>query len=661
VNVLILKYNLPKLIHLIKSSKLLLITFALILPSITLAILNPNVARASLPNNTATNNQTPIEEGDKNSGCEVGFVGSFFCHTSHILSKFADGLFSVLKHLLYVSPISTNSDGGKELYKIWNSFRSIANVVFILIFLVIIWSHLTGMGVSNYNIKRMLPRLVVNIVLVNVSFYVCVVIVDISNVAGGSIKSVMDGIASSINYHPMLSGWGNITALILGGLAGAAVIAAVIYIFAASLLPLAIGGIIAIFTIVLILIARQALIITLIIISPLAFALNVLPNTQKWFSKWWNALITVAIIYPLVALAAGGGSVIANIIRGAAGTDSGIPTMIFALLGMAAEVMPLFIIPKLIKSSSNSLSSISNAASKISKGSLRPVQNRSSEWANRVNNERRINSMSKRGPMGTYARARASLNYKSQDIDKQLAPGNESTGRTAHDQFVSDNKESLAKSAASDIKDPSKKQARQTQAQEAIEGRIVQLDIVDIEAAEAVADMSGLTIDDHKKIAYSNPGEVSDAQRAASFRKIGKSGDENNIEEAFDQLSQMKGDLSNITRALADGIDKSGIGQTSPHLNPTATSKLRNDPSIIKNGKVMDTLYKDAAESGRYNPSQMTKMNSSQISRLESLAPSMSQQAQSNLNASKNSIVSDPKLRSQMGAKSLRALSGSNL
>ena len=61
MNVLILKYNLPKLIHLIKSSKLLLITFALILPSITLAILNPNVARASLPNNTATNNQTPIE------------------------------------------------------------------------------------------------------------------------------------------------------------------------------------------------------------------------------------------------------------------------------------------------------------------------------------------------------------------------------------------------------------------------------------------------------------------------------------------------------------------------------------------------------------------------------------------------------------------------
>ena len=68
MNVLILKYNLPKLIHLIKSSKLLLITFALILPSNTLAILNPNVARASLPNNTATNNQTPKEEGDKNSG-----------------------------------------------------------------------------------------------------------------------------------------------------------------------------------------------------------------------------------------------------------------------------------------------------------------------------------------------------------------------------------------------------------------------------------------------------------------------------------------------------------------------------------------------------------------------------------------------------------------
>lgn len=43
--------------------------------------------------------------------------------------------------------------------------RNIANVVFVVMFLVVIYSLLTGRGVGNYNIKRMLPRFIVGAIL----------------------------------------------------------------------------------------------------------------------------------------------------------------------------------------------------------------------------------------------------------------------------------------------------------------------------------------------------------------------------------------------------------------------------------------------------------------------------------------------------------------
>jgi hypothetical protein len=51
---------------------------------------------------------------------------------------------------------------------------------------------------------------------------------------------------------------------------------------------------------IVILILRQAVIIFLVVLSPLAFVAGLLPGTQNWFKRWFDTLSALLIMYPLI-------------------------------------------------------------------------------------------------------------------------------------------------------------------------------------------------------------------------------------------------------------------------------------------------------------------------------------------------------------------------
>ena len=53
--------------------------------------------------------------------------------------------------------------------------------------MAIVISQITGYGISNYGIKKMLPKILVMAILINLSWYVAVIGVDISNILGKGI------------------------------------------------------------------------------------------------------------------------------------------------------------------------------------------------------------------------------------------------------------------------------------------------------------------------------------------------------------------------------------------------------------------------------------------------------------------------------------------
>ena len=72
------------------------------------------------------------------------------------------------------------------------------------------------------------------------------------------------------------------------------------------LVPILVGAGLAILLALLIMAARQALIMILVIISPLAFVCYLLPGTEEWFEKWKKSFTTMLVFFPAFALVFGG-------------------------------------------------------------------------------------------------------------------------------------------------------------------------------------------------------------------------------------------------------------------------------------------------------------------------------------------------------------------
>ena len=299
---------------------------------------------------------------DKTSTCVIDGIGWIVCSFTSFLATVTDGIYSLIENLLRVPKINTNiADGKNGVYNTWVVMRNIANIGFVIGFLIIIFSQMTSMGVSNYGVKKTLPRLIVAAILVNISYWVCAIAVDLSNIAGTGVYQILNSVTQNMNIG--ISGnWGNIIGGLLAGsaiTAGAAGVAvgAVSAVLASggglSLLflaiPLVLSAVLAVFIAAFILIARQALVVILIIISPLAFVALLLPNTEKLFDKWRSALISLLLLFPIVSMVVGGSQIAGLAIMSTAGTGTDpITTILPIIIGQAVIVIPFFFIPMLI-------------------------------------------------------------------------------------------------------------------------------------------------------------------------------------------------------------------------------------------------------------------------------------------------------------------------
>lgn len=331
------------------------------------------------------------EEGSY-SACEVaGGIGWIICPVAVFLADAMDGIFGFVAQFVEVPAVPVN-DTNTPLYQAWNIMRSIANVAFIIAFLIIIYSQLTSYGVSNYGIKKLLPRLIIAAILVNVSFYVTAIAVDISNIAGFSFQEILVNIrqdtftitdGSTNNEATNSFSWANVTAYILSG--GAAVagvgaglaatggsITAAVYL----LIPLLLGLVLTVIFVFLVLAARQAIIIILIVIAPLAFVANLLPNTEKWFEKWKDLFMSMLIFFPAFSLVFGGSQLAGGIIIQNANN------VLMMIFGMAVQIAPLIITPLIIKLSGGLLGRIAGIMNDPRRGALDRAKNWSGARAN---------------------------------------------------------------------------------------------------------------------------------------------------------------------------------------------------------------------------------------------------------------------------------------
>lgn len=369
------------------------------------------------PPNKYTNGSSPTaitltskNEAVKPTSCVVEGLGWIICPVTNFLADGMDALYKILSEFLKVQPLQTNQE--TAMYRAWSFMRNFANVAFVIGFLIIIYSQITSVGLTNYGIKKLLPRLIIAAILVNLSYWICAIAIDVSNIAGYSLHDILIGLSNSVvtegggNSWDLFTWKSVATAVLTGGTAvGAASIMAYTGVAATTgaiymLLPILLGVLLAVLVALLVLAARQAIITVMVIISPLAMVAYLLPNTEKYFEKWRGLFTTMLVMFPIFSVIFGGAQLAGRaIIQSASGAGS----FNLLLLGMAVQVAPVVVTPLLVRFSGSLLGRIAGMVNNPNKGLIDRTrkwsQDRAAEHKARVlaNPNGRYNGMLGRG------------------------------------------------------------------------------------------------------------------------------------------------------------------------------------------------------------------------------------------------------------------------
>ena len=293
---------------------------------------------------------------------------------------------NVVEPELRVEPELFNQDKGA--LTAWEYFRNFANIIFTILVLIVIFSQLTGVGIDNYGIKKILPKLIITAVIINLSYLICIICVDLSNIVGNGVQALfnnipttaattekievdIDGNSNTVEINTGAStssstsdNSGNNTTADVGivavGTVAAAVGAIAIYANPALLLTLfvaVLGVLISVLFVFILLAGRKAAIVLLTVLSPVAFILYMLPNTKKIFDKWFGLWKAMLLVYPICGLLIGGGNFASRLML-SVGDHSSAATVFTA---MVVGIVPIFFIPTAIKGAYAAIGSIGGA------------------------------------------------------------------------------------------------------------------------------------------------------------------------------------------------------------------------------------------------------------------------------------------------------------
>lgn len=323
-----------------------------------------------------------VEEADveeqKQSYCQEngGFLSWMLCPAIADGAATAGGLLGFITSLttVHTSIIEQFSKQDSSIYKTWSAFRNIANIGFVIMLLVVVFSQVTNIGISNYNIKKILPKLIITAILVNFSYLIMGVLIDLSQIAGNGIEALIKSVAAdgmdanaSARASAIIStiagavtgvaGAAGVGAIALGAIGGPAIILSVVMFIVTSLISVFFG--------VVMLTIRQAAIIMVIVLAPLMMVLYALPNTSAITKKYISIVKALLMLYPMFIFATSAGALASSIIIGTS-TD-----LLMIIVGGLLNVLPYFAIPSLTSKSLAGLGAITGAFDKMRGGALK--------------------------------------------------------------------------------------------------------------------------------------------------------------------------------------------------------------------------------------------------------------------------------------------------
>jgi hypothetical protein len=586
--------------------------------------------------------------------CVGGPMGWVLCP---IINYMGDGIVAVAGFMdsMMQFKLLLNTDSQNQIQTAVSSFTAVANLILVIAFLVIIFSQTTSLGLSNYGIKKMLPRVIITAILINLSFYICAFAIDISNITGNAIMGFITGqgatnasISSGLEGATHLSGPGTVST-VFSSVIGAAIGVILLIMF---LGPLALG----IFITFVILVARQVIILFLVLTAPLAFAAWLLPNTESYFKKWKDLFVNMLIIYPMLMAVFGVALFAAKFISQIAETssvDEGGPVVgdaIAPLISLLVLAIPLLALPFILRQSNAMLGKIGNAAQKYggqqASGAL-GKSTRDAAGRKALDLEARAASGRFGGRMEKAGNFRARRKFKLENRGKERDRMQEDALAAAY----SGNETARLKAAGVGGAEGA---ARVGAAVDAIARK---RDIEELERAQLPEKYKKQAIATAQATMHSDPGYAADSNEVAraAFEQAKIDRDEAGIRAAFAELSTNSYGVGDVQKLIADNEGDAWMkdAMTKGVSDNFGAFKGKNAAiSNWSNNKDGDSISTVAGSDGPYKGltadqlSSQVKSAAAEAVRSGAVSPEMaasilSSDAQKNLTAETRKIYSD--------------------
>jgi hypothetical protein len=576
--------------------------------------------------------QDPNKQGcdEDLTSCVIEGVGWIVCPILTFMGGIVDGAYNFVAGLLVVQPLVTTAAGSDDssnvgIYTAWSVMRNIANIAFVIAFLIIIFSQLSGMGVSNYGVKKLLPRLVVAAILVNLSFWVCAIAVDLSNVFGASMIQVFGSVQQDVIRAVRLEDvsqtefanngqWTNIVGGVIAGAAigGAAVGAISNFVGLAALIPALLAAIFAILTVFLVLTLRQALIILLVVVSPLAFVAYLLPNTEDLFTKWRKLFTTLLLMYPIIAALFGASALASNIIMNSADGNT-----VVQIMGACIAILPLAVTPLVMKSAGGLLNRFGGIVNNTERGPVDRLKKVGAAYGKQrqdLRNARALGGANQAG-RGAFVRWRARRESIGNNISNEA---NRSKTEYVAGQF--ENNARFRNTAAGGSLGV---EAPQSATQRALANAIniqTKLEADEVNAAKAVIEHANLSGSQRQELAKN--GTVSVSNPDASGKMVQTTYSSPIMQKAAIQEQMRTGSLGQIhdivansgsekmsafKQTIAQGVVSNGITGKNPALGGKTLDDIAQ--GRIKSQADLDVRVLASIKEGKFNAENVAGMH----------------------------------------------------
>ena len=251
-----------------------------------------------------------VSKGSANSlaGAAVSKAGEWLsdkiweivCGVLYIIARFlnflvylvAQALDVVLKAVLYVNLVNN-----PMIIMGWTAIRDICNMFFLIILLFI--SFCTILQIDKYHIKKTLLTLIIMALLINFSKPIAIFIFDGSQLLMNYFLKMM--VSGGQSFSGSIAGVSKIAEIVFNNVSTSKATGsdlAVQYLFAILFLFM---FAVALIILTVYLFIRIVAVMILIIVSPVAFFANILPDFSGMSSTWWKSMIKYSYVGPAIA------------------------------------------------------------------------------------------------------------------------------------------------------------------------------------------------------------------------------------------------------------------------------------------------------------------------------------------------------------------------